>query len=92
MPKGKKSKKIGLMKDQLGGKYMTKFFGLRAKTYNYLINDGSEDEKSKGTRKCAIKRKLKFENYKNCLRVTQLENKIKHLEKTKINIDSIKKS
>ena len=80
------------MKDQLGGKYMTKFFGLRAKTYNYLINDGSEDEKSKGTRKCAIKRKLKFENYKNCLRVTQLENKIKHLEKTKINIDSIKKS
>ena len=80
------------MKDQLGGKYMTKFFGLRAKTYNYLINDGSEDEKSKGTRKCAVKRKLKFENYKNCLRVTQLENKIKHLEKTKINIDSIKKS
>ena len=80
------------MKDQLGGKYMTKFFGLRAKTYNYLINDGSEDEKSKGARKCAIKRKLKFENYKNCLRVTQLENKIKHLEKTKINIDSIKKS
>ena len=80
------------MKDQLGGKYMTKFFGLRAKTYNYLINDGSEDEKSKGTRKCAIKRKLKFENYKNCLRVTQLENKIKHLEKNKINIDSIKKS
>ena len=80
------------MKDQLGGKYMTKFFGLRAKTYNYLINDGSEDEKSKGTRKCAIKRKLKFENYKNRLRATQLENKIKHLEKTKINIDSIKKS
>ena len=80
------------MKDQLGGKYMTKFFGLRAKTYNYLINDGSEDEKSKGARKCAIKRKLKFKNYKNRLRATQLENKIKHLEKTKINIDSIKKS
>ena len=80
------------MKDQLGGKYMTKFFGLRAKTYNYLINDGSEDEKSKDARKCAIKRKLKFENYKNRLRATQLENKIKHLEKTKINIDSIKKS
>ena len=80
------------MKDQLGGKYMTKFFGLRAKTYNYLINDGSEDEKSKGARKCAIKRKLKFENYKNRLRATELENKIKHLEKTKINIDSIKKS
>ena len=28
-----------------------------------------------------IKRKLKFENYKNCLEATQLEDKISHLEK-----------
>ena len=28
-----------------------------------------------------MKRKLKFENYKNCLEATQLENKINHLEK-----------
>ena len=28
---------------------------------------------------CVIKRKLKFENYKNCLEVPQLENKINHL-------------
>ena len=27
------------------------------------------------------KRKLKFENYENCLESTQLENKINHLEK-----------
>ena len=27
------------------------------------------------------KRKLKFENYKNCLEATQLEDKISHLEK-----------
>ena len=30
---------------------------------------------------CVIKRKLKFENYKNCLEATHLENKINHLEK-----------
>ena len=36
---------------------------------------------SKGTKKCVIKRKLKFENYENCLGATQLENKINHLEK-----------
>ena len=31
------------MKDELGRKVMTKFVGLRAKTYSYLIGDGSED-------------------------------------------------
>ena len=46
--------------------------GLRAKTYSYVIDDSSEDKKAKGTKKCAIKRKLKFENYKNCLEATQL--------------------
>ena len=76
------------MKDELGGKIMTKFVGLRAKTYSYLIDDGSEDKKAKGTKKCVIKRKLKFENYKNCLEATQLDNKIKYLEKNKINTDS----
>ena len=46
------------MKDELGGKIMTKFVGLRAKTYSYLIDDGSEDKKAKGTKKCVIKRKF----------------------------------
>ena len=44
------------MKDELGEKLMTKFFGLGAKTYSYLIDDGSEDTKSKGTRKNVIKK------------------------------------
>ena len=69
---------------------MTKFVGLRAKTYSYLIDDGSEDKKAKGTKKCVIKRKLKLENYKSCLEATQLDNKINYLEKNKIDIDSIK--
>ena len=44
------------MMDQLGENIMTKFVGLRAKTYSYLINDGSENKKAKGTRKFAIKK------------------------------------
>ena len=89
LPKGKNKNVIGLMRDELGGKIMTKFVGLRAKTYSYLIDQSSEDKKSKGTKKCVIKRKLKFENYENCLEGTQLENKINYLEIKKSGIDSI---
>ena len=32
-----------------------------------------------------IKRKLKFENYRNCLEATQLDNKLNYLEKKKRN-------
>ena len=92
LPKGENKKVIGLMKGEIGGKIMTKFVRLRAKTYCYLIDDGSEDKKAKGTKKCVIKRKLKFESYKTCLEAAQLQNKINHLEKNKINRDSLKKS
>ena len=41
LPKVKSKKVIGLMKDDLVGKIMTKFVRLRAKSYSYLINDSS---------------------------------------------------
>ena len=66
---------------------MTKLVGLRVKTDSYLIEDGSEDKKAK-TQKTVIK-KIRSQNYKNCLEATQLENKINNLEKNKIDIDSI---
>ena len=39
---------------------MLEFVGLRAKTYSCLIHDTSKDKK--GTKKCVIRRKIKFEN------------------------------
>ena len=42
--------------------------------------------------KCVIKRKLKFESYKNCLEATQLDDKINYIEKNKIDIDGIKEN
>ena len=79
--KEKIKKVIELMKDELGTKIMKKFVWLRAKTYSYLIDDGSEDKKVKGTKNCVMKRKLKFQDHKNCLEATQLQNKMNRLEK-----------
>ena len=77
------------MKDELGGRIMTKFVEVRAKTYSYLIDVSSEDKKANGTKKYVIKKK-NFRNYKNCLEATQLDNQIKYLEKNKINIGIFK--
>ena len=63
------------MKDELGGQIMREFVGLRAKIYNYLKDNNDEDKKAKGTKKCVIKRKLKFQDYKNFLEAVQLERK-----------------
>ena len=62
---------IGLMKVELGGQIMKEFVGLRVETHSYLRDSNVEDKKAKGTRKCVKKRKLKFEDYKNCLPVAQ---------------------
>ena len=67
LPMGKNKKVIGLMKDELGGKIITEFVTLRPKTYSYLTDDGKENKKAKGTKKCVIKRMIKFNDYKNCL-------------------------
>ena len=58
LPIGKNKKVIELMKDELVGKVTVKLVGLRAKTYSYLIGDGSEDKKAKSTKKCIVKRNL----------------------------------
>ena len=53
---GKNKRVVALMKDELGGKIMTYFIALRPKTHSYLIDDGSEDKKTKGTKTCVMKR------------------------------------
>ena len=69
---------------------MKKFVGLREKTYSYLKDNNDEDEQAKDRKKCVIKRKLKFKDYKKCLKVSQIENKINYLEKKEIDVDCLK--
>ena len=64
---GRNKKVIGLMKDELGGKIITEFITLKPNTYSYLTDDGKEDKKTKVTKKCLIKKMIKFNDYKKCL-------------------------
>ena len=67
LPTEKNKKVIGLIKDELGGKIIPKFVTLRPKTCSFLTDDGKEDKKAKGTKKCVIKKMIKFNDYKKCL-------------------------
>ena len=46
--------------------------------------------KAKSTKKCAIKRKRKSEDYKHYLEASQLENKKSQLEKNDLNVDCLR--
>ena len=48
--------------------------------------------KKQDTKMCVTKGKIKTENYRNYLKSTQLDNKMKYLEKKQINIDNLRKS
>ena len=56
LPTGKNKKVIGLMKDELGGKIITGFVTLRPKIYSFLTDNGKEDKKAKGRKKCVIRK------------------------------------
>ena len=75
------------MKDELGGRMITEFVGLRTKTYSYLITTATK--KNQKAQKSVIKRKLKFENCKNCLEATEIQNKINYLEKKNMKLTQI---
>ena len=51
----------------MGGKIIIEFVAPRPKTYVYLDDDSKDHKKAEGTKKCVIKQKLMFENYKDCL-------------------------
>ena len=71
LTKEKSKRVIGLMKDQLGEQFIKELDGLRTKAGSYLKDSNDKDKKAKDTKKCAIKTKLKFQDYKNCLEAAQ---------------------
>ena len=67
LPIGKNKKIPGIFKDELGGEIMTEIVALGPKAHAYLDDDGGKHEKAKGTKKCVIKQKFMFQNFKDCL-------------------------
>ena len=72
---GKNKKALAKFKDEIGGKIM-KFAALRAKTYSFLTDEDTDEDyeknkivnqKAKGTKKCAVKREILFNNYLDSL-------------------------
>ena len=58
------------MKDELGGEIITEFVALRPKTYSYMTEKFVEMKKAQGTKKCVIKKMLKFETIKRVYLIT----------------------
>ena len=64
---GQNKKVAGMFKDEVGGKIIEEFVGLRSKLYSYKMFEGEEEKKCKGIKKNVIKKNIKFEDYKDCL-------------------------
>ena len=63
---GKNKKVIGMFKDEAAGEIITKFVGLRAKNYAFVL-DGEEHKKCKGIKKNVTKNNITFVDYETCL-------------------------
>ena len=54
-----------MMNDELSGVIMNKFLDLHPAMSSYLKDNDKEGNKAKGTKKCIIRHRAKFEDYKN---------------------------
>ena len=67
IPTGCNKKVLGVFKDEVAGKIIEEFVGLRAKLYSYKMFEGKESKKCKGIKKSVVNKSITHEDYKNCL-------------------------
>ena len=63
---------------------------MQPKTYSYPKDNNDEGKKAKGTKKCVIKRELKFKDYKKCSKPSRILNIINYLERKETDVDCLK--
>ena len=93
-------KVLGNFKDEVDGKIMTGFIGLRPKCYAFKIHgDDKEYKKCKGTAKNTVKRKIKYDDYNKVLETNEVihrsfnsirskNHKIYSINTTKVSLNS----
>ena len=64
---GVNKKVIGMFKDEVGGKQITHFVGLRPKLYSFKIEDDKVVKKCKGIKSNVVKKTIDFDDYVKCL-------------------------
>ena len=67
IPTGVNKKVIGMFKDEVAGKQITHFVGLRPKLYSFKIEQNKEVRKCKGIKKSVVKKTMDFNDYVQCL-------------------------
>ena len=64
---GVNKKVIGMFKDEVAGKQITHFVGLRPKLYSFKVEESGLTKKCKGVKKNVVKKNINFEDYVYCL-------------------------
>ena len=64
---GANKKVIGMFKDEVAGKQITHFVGLRPKLYSFKVEDSNTTKKCKGIKKNVVKKGVNFDDYVQCL-------------------------
>ena len=67
IPTGYNKKVLGMFKDEVAGRCIEKFVGLRAKLYAYKMLEGDENKRCKGVKKSVVEGTTTIEDYENCL-------------------------
>ena len=60
-------KVIGKFKDETGGLPIVEWIGLGAKMYSMMTDDGKEKKTGKGIKKSVLKKKIRHQDFKDCL-------------------------
>ncbi|XP_023317289.1 uncharacterized protein LOC111694219 [Trichogramma pretiosum] len=80
------SKKIGLMKDELCGKILRRFCGLRSKMYSVDIQNGGVIKKIKDIKSSVVKNTITFDDYLQCLRENTIISREQHNIRSRLHV------